>query len=79
MPLSSHIHEIIEKKGLKKTWVAKQLGISPSYLGAWKNNKNGICEKPPAMIYLFMLARLLDCYVDDLMELIGEDEIDSNN
>ncbi|MFD1416791.1 helix-turn-helix transcriptional regulator [Oceanobacillus jeddahense] len=61
MNLKSNINKIIQERGLKNKWVANQLGVSPNIISRWVNNKS-----MPSVEKLFLLAKLLDCKVDDL-------------
>lgn len=59
--MKSRIGEMIELRGYKKIWVAKQIGVSHIVLSRWINNVS-----MPSVKNLFKLAELLDCKVDDL-------------
>ena len=61
--LKSKIGEVIDKKGLKHKWVAEQMGIAPTVLSRWVNNRG-----KPSVDKLFQLAEVLDCKVDELYE-----------
>ena len=62
--LKSRIGEVIDNRGLKHRWVAEQLGIAPTVLSRWVNDRGR-----PSIEKLFKLAALLDCKVDDLYEV----------
>jgi putative transcriptional regulator len=57
------IEELIESKGMKKKYVAKEIGITPNQLSNWL----GMKAFPP-IDKAYKLAKLLDCKVDDLYE-----------
>lgn len=59
--LISRINEQLDKRGLKKKWVAEQMGIAPTILSRWANNRG-----KPSIDNLFKLARVIGCKVDDL-------------
>lgn len=61
MKLKSNIGYWIEKRGYKKTWVAKQIEVSNVVLSRWINDVS-----MPSVIKLFELAELLDCEPGDL-------------
>lgn len=61
--LKSRIREVIDSKGLKHRWVAEQMGIAPTVLSRWANNRG-----KPSVDRLFKLAEILNCKVDDLYE-----------
>lgn len=62
--MKSNINYWIEKRGYKKKWVAKQLGVSNEVFSRWVNDKS-----IPSVENLFKLAALLECKVDDLYTL----------
>ena len=68
MKLKCHIEKYISESGLKKGFIAKQLGISTSQLRNYEIGKS----YPPSD-KLFMLAKLLRVSTDELYEWI-EDE-----
>jgi len=53
----------IELRGYKKSWVAKQIGVSNVVLSRWINDVS-----MPSVVKLFELAEFLDVKVDDLYE-----------
>ncbi len=57
----SKIGEIRRSKGLQQKYVAKQINVSAQSLSAWERN-----ESYPGANYLFDLALVLECNVDDL-------------
>lgn len=57
------IGELIETKGMKKKYVAKEIGITPSQLSNWLALKSY-----PPMDKAYKLAKLLNCKVDDLYQ-----------
>ena len=61
MKLKSNIGSWIEKRGYKKTWVAKQIDVSNVVLSRWINDVS-----MPSVIKLFELAELLECEPGDL-------------
>ena len=61
MILISNIETIILNKGLKKSHVAKEVGISNQMMSRWLKQ-----EAYPSADKLWKLAFILDCRVDDL-------------
>ena len=61
--LKSNIGKVIDSKGLKQKWIAEQMGIAPTVLSRWVNNRG-----KPSIDNLFKLAEVLDCKADDLYE-----------
>ncbi|WP_337970035.1 helix-turn-helix transcriptional regulator [Virgibacillus salexigens] len=59
--LKSKIGEVIESKGLKHKWVAEKVGVYPTVLSRWINNRG-----KPSLERIFKLAHVLNCKVDDL-------------
>ncbi len=59
--LKSRIGKVIDSKGLKHKWVAEQMGVAPTVLSRWINNRG-----KPSAERLFKLAHILNCKVDDL-------------
>jgi transcriptional regulator with XRE-family HTH domain len=57
------IGELIEAQGLKKKYVAKEIGITPSQLSNWLAMKSY-----PPLDKAYILADLLKVKVDDLYE-----------
>jgi len=62
-----HIAEYIEKSGLRKGFIAKKLQISPTQLSNIIAGRSYL--RTPN---LFLLAKILDCKVDDLYTLEEE-------
>lgn len=65
--LKSRINEVLNERGLKQVWVAKQMGINQTVLSRWANNRG-----KPSVDRLFKLAKVIGCKVDDLYEWIEE-------
>lgn len=65
--MNNNIDYWIEKRGYKKKWVAKQLGVSQSILSRWING-----HSKPSLMSALMLAEILNCKVDDLYEIKKE-------
>ena len=53
----------MDSKGLKHKWVAEQMGVAPTVLSRWANDRG-----KPSIERLFKLAHILNCKVDDLYE-----------
>lgn len=61
------IGELIEVKGMKKKYIAKEIGITPNQLSNWLAMKSY-----PPLDKAYKLADLLNCKVDDLYERLEE-------
>jgi transcriptional regulator with XRE-family HTH domain len=57
------IGEFIEEKGMKKKYIAKEIGITPNQLSNWLAMKSF-----PPVDKAYILADLLEVKVDDLYE-----------
>lgn len=67
--LKSNINYWINKRGYKKQWIAKQMGVSREVLSRWING-----HTMPSLINAFKLADILDCKVDDLYYWSDDDK-----
>lgn len=71
--VKSNLHEIINGKGIKKKWLADQMGATASQINRWCNNKNGVAESTPSVYYVLQLEKLLDTPVKKMFELTEEE------
>ena len=58
----NRIKEILDKKGIKQTWLADQLGKSYNMVNGYVKNR-----RQPKLEILFEIAKLLDVEVKDLI------------
>ncbi|WP_261382066.1 helix-turn-helix domain-containing protein [Bacillus licheniformis] len=71
----SKLNDYIGSKGIKKVWIAEQLGTTRQQIQIWsKNNDEGFCPSPPSLPYAIRLIDVLDCELTDLFEVIELDE-----
>ncbi len=56
------IKEVLEKKGIKQTWLAERLGKSYPIVNGYVTNKT-----QPRLEVLYEIARILDVNVKDLL------------
>lgn len=61
-PLKNRLNELIQERGFRKTWIAKQLGVEPSTISSWCRNRT----QPQSEIYKDKLAELLGCSKDKI-------------
>jgi putative transcriptional regulator len=61
--LQPKIKQLIDAKGLKQTFVAEQIGVTPQQLNAWIKGKTY-----PRIDRAYKLAEVLECKMDDLWE-----------
>jgi putative transcriptional regulator len=58
----NRIKEVLEKKGIKQTWLAEQLGKSYNMVNGYVQNR-----QQPRLEVLYEIARILDVEVKDLL------------
>jgi transcriptional regulator with XRE-family HTH domain len=68
----NRIKEILNKKGIKQTWLAEKLGKSFKMVNAYACNR-----KQPSLETLYEIAKLLQVSAKDL--LIEEDDQEKEN
>ena len=59
----NRIKEVLEQKGIKQTWLAERIGKSFSQTNAYVCNR-----RQPSLEMLFVIARVLDVDVKDLID-----------
>lgn len=59
----NRIKEVLEKKGIKQTWLAEKIGKSFSQTNAYVCNR-----RQPSLEVLFQIAELLNVNPKDLLE-----------
>lgn len=67
MKLQSKLNEVIKQKGYQKQFVAKKVGVSKTQFANWCTNK-----AVPSVLNAMVLAKMLDCKVEDLFEIVEE-------
>ena len=74
MKLKSNLNSIISSKGLKKKHLADKVNVSPTTFAQWCNNdiKTGYIKAVPSVLNAMVLAKELNCQVEDLFELVDE-------
>jgi len=58
----NRIKEVLDKRGIKQTWLAEQLGKSFNTVNAYAQNRS-----QPPMDVLYKIAEILDISVKDLL------------
>ena len=58
----NRIKEVLDEKGIKQTWLAKQLGKSYNMVNAYVQNR-----QQPRIEVLYDIAKILDVNVKDLL------------
>jgi len=58
----NRIKEILDKKGIKQTWLAEQLGKNFNMVNAYVHNR-----RQPPMEVLYKIADILDVSLKDLL------------
>ena len=64
----NRIKEVLEKKGIKQTWLAEKLGKSYNMVNGYVQNR-----KQPRLEVLYEIAKILDVEVADLLEKRNRD------
>ena len=74
MKIKSNLNSIIRTKGLKKNHLADKVKVSNTTFAQWCNNdvKTGYIKAVPSVLNAMVLAKELDCQVEDLFELVDE-------
>ena len=70
----SNINNYLNQRGTTKTWVAEQMGLKRAQIQNWsKNEATGEAKMQPSIGYVLKMAKVLNCKVEDLYEMIEED------
>lgn len=71
----SKLGEVIDSKGLRRDWVARQIEATPAQITNWCTNENGFAKSTPSVLYMLRLEKLLKVTVSDMYEeyLIDEE------
>ncbi|WP_143262117.1 helix-turn-helix transcriptional regulator [Sediminibacillus massiliensis] len=70
----SKLGEVLESKGIRKKWVADNIGATQAQVNRWCNNdKDGVAESTPSVYYILRLEKLLDVKVSDMYEETTEE------
>jgi len=56
-------------RAMRAGQLAKKIGVAPSVVSAWENDKRGLPETPT----LFKLAKALNCSIGDLLRGVDEE------
>ena len=59
----NNLKEIIEDRGLRQECIAKRVGVDPSVMSLWVNNK-----RQPNGIHLVKLAKVINCKAEDIYD-----------
>ncbi|WP_273125891.1 helix-turn-helix domain-containing protein [Bacillus weihaiensis] len=69
MHLHSNFDEIVKRKGIMKSFIAKEIGVSKTTLSLWSNDKDGVAKTSPNIFLVLKVAQLLNCTADELFEI----------
>ena len=70
----SNINTYLNSRGTTKTWLADQMGLKRAQIQNWStNNENGEAKVQPSIGYVLKMAKVLNCEIEDLYEIIEED------
>ncbi|HEX9962923.1 MAG TPA: helix-turn-helix transcriptional regulator [Pyrinomonadaceae bacterium] len=64
----NRIKEVLERKGIKQTWLAEQLGKSYNMVNSYVQNR-----RQPSIEDLYKIAKILDVEAKDLLITIKRD------
>lgn len=64
----SKLGEIIDSKGLRRDWVAEQIGATPAQVTNWCKNEDGIAKSTPNVFYILRLEKVLNVRVGEMFE-----------
>lgn len=64
----SKLGEVIESKGLRRDWVAKQIEATPAQVTNWCKNEDGIAKSTPNVFYILRLEKVLHVRVGEMFE-----------
>jgi transcriptional regulator with XRE-family HTH domain len=59
----NNLKSIIEDKGLRQEWIAKKVGVAPSVMSLWVNNK-----RQPNGLHLVKLAKAIKCKAREIYD-----------
>lgn len=61
--MASNLKTVLDGKGLRHVWVARQLGVAPQRFSRWVRGESRIPDE-----YKIPLMELLNCGVEDLID-----------
>lgn len=64
MEIKCRLKAILDERGMKSSFIAKKLGVTPQTVSSWCNNYHYI-----PMDKAYMVAKILGVKVDDLYEV----------
>lgn len=64
----------MRRRGIKKIWLAEQIGADSSQLNRWcKNDSNGEAFSTPSVGYVLRIKKTLGCRLEDIYEEIPDE------
>jgi putative transcriptional regulator len=67
--LENRLDELIKEQGLKKGYIAKQVGVSPQTISSWVSDKSR-----PQLEQAIVLAKVLGVSIEDIWEVVENGE-----
>ncbi len=64
MEIKVNLNDPIKRSGVKKKYIAKELGVDPNTLSSWIKG-----TRPIPLIKAVQIAIIINCEVDDLYEI----------
>ena len=69
----SKINDYLNSRGTTKVWLAEQMELKRSQIQNWSaNNENGEAKMQPSIGYVLKMAKVLNCKVEDLYEILED-------
>jgi DNA-binding Xre family transcriptional regulator len=70
----SNLGDYLRSRGIKKVWLATQIGADNSQLNRWcKNDVKGEAFSTPSVAYLLRIKKTLNCRLEDIYEEIPDE------
>ena len=61
--VSNNLRRIIKERGLRQEWIAKKVGVAPSVMSLWVNNK-----RQPNGLHIVKLIDAIKCKAEDIYD-----------
>lgn len=68
----SKLGNYLDKRGIKRSWLAEQLGATKTQVTNWCKNVDELAFSTPSVGFLLKIEKVLNCSINDLWELKEE-------